>query len=283
MKKTVFSLLCILLALSYNAQSHRFLYEYTFKIDSLDRSKSEKELMVLDIGKEGSRFYSFERAQYDSVRESEIKKAIQTKSTHIDFTHIRDRSKVRSRVTKKYPDYQTTLHTTIGSDDLAVLYDAKMEWSISKETRTIKGLKAQKATGSLAGRQWTAWYTPEIPLQDGPYRFAGLPGLILEISDSKGDHVFTFAGNRKHKDLRLQENEKGIPVSEKKFNELWKIYVKDPAKSTRMILADPDVKITMSDGSGRIIPQAEMIRNNEIRLKEKLQKNNNFIDLTLYR
>lgn len=283
MKKTVFSLLCILFAICCNAQSHRFLYEYNFKMDSLDRSKSEKELMVLDIGKEGSRFYSFERAQYDSIRESEMKKAMQSKSTHIDFTHIRDRSKVRTRVTKKYPDYRTTLHSKIGSDDLAILYEAKMDWLISKETRTIKGLKAQKATCSLGGRLWTAWYTPEIPFQDGPYRFAGLPGLILEVTDSKGDHVFTFAGSHKHTDLQLQEKQKGTPVSEKKFNELWKIYFKDPAKSTRMILGDPDIKITMSDGSGRIIPQAEMIRNNEIRLKEKLLKNNNFIDLTLYR
>jgi len=53
---------------------------------------------------------------------------------------------------------------------------------------------AQKATTSFAGRQYIAWFTPEIPVPDGPYKFNGLPGLIIEIADLKDHYHFKLTG-----------------------------------------------------------------------------------------
>lgn len=39
----------------------------------------------------------------------------------------------------------------------------------------------QKATCDFAGRKWIAWFTTEIPIQDGPYKFYGLPCAYCEI------------------------------------------------------------------------------------------------------
>ena len=61
-----------------------------------------------------------------------------------------------------------------------------LEWSFSDETTdSIMGYDCRKATVEFAGRNYTAWFTPEIPLPFGAYKFGGLPGLILKIEDAE--------------------------------------------------------------------------------------------------
>jgi GLPGLI family protein len=43
------------------SQTNRFIYEYTFKMDSLNKSNINKELMFLDVNKDKSEFYSYKR------------------------------------------------------------------------------------------------------------------------------------------------------------------------------------------------------------------------------
>ena len=43
----------------------------------------------------------------------------------------------------------------------------------------------------LENRKFTAWFTSDIPSHDGPFRFKGLPGLIVEVYDL--NHYFTFS------------------------------------------------------------------------------------------
>lgn len=60
----------------------------------------------------------------------------------------------------------------------------KIEWELNNgQEKNINGFKALQATGEFRGRDYIAWYTPEIPIRTGPWKFSGLPGLILEISD----------------------------------------------------------------------------------------------------
>lgn len=64
------------------------------------------------------------------------------------------------------------------------------EWSISDETKTIAGYPCIKATTTYRGRTWTAWYAPQIPVSFGPWKLHGLPGLILEATDSKNEITY---------------------------------------------------------------------------------------------
>lgn len=57
------------------------------------------------------------------------------------------------------------------------------EWQLSTENKIIDGQRCLKATIRQFGRDWTAWYAPHIPVSDGPYKFRGLPGLIVDIYD----------------------------------------------------------------------------------------------------
>ena len=55
----------------------------------------------------------------------------------------------------------------------------ELQWEIEDSTTTILGFECIKAKADYHGRQWTAWFTPEIPVSDGPWKLRGLPGLIL--------------------------------------------------------------------------------------------------------
>lgn len=69
----------------------------------------------------------------------------------------------------------------------------KPEWEITDESKYIIGFQCFKANADYRGRRWTVWFTPEIPIQDGPWKLCGLPGLILEAED--GGKVYHFLAN----------------------------------------------------------------------------------------
>lgn len=66
-----------------------------------------------------------------------------------------------------------------------------LNWNLVAEFKDISGYKCQKATTKFRGRNYEAWFTSEIPLSFGPWKFGGLPGLILEIYDQTGEVYFS--------------------------------------------------------------------------------------------
>lgn len=70
-----------------------------------------------------------------------------------------------------------------------------LEWSFNdEETDSIIGYDCRKATVEFAGRSYIAWFTPEIPLPFGPYKFGGLPGLILKLEDAERQYIWVAVG-----------------------------------------------------------------------------------------
>ncbi len=70
-----------------------------------------------------------------------------------------------------------------------------LEWKFNdEETDSIMGYDCRKATVEFAGRSYTAWFTPEIPLPFGPYKFGGLPGLILKLEDAEQQYIWETMG-----------------------------------------------------------------------------------------
>ena len=65
-----------------------------------------------------------------------------------------------------------------------------MQWTLGSEKQSICGYQCQKATCHWRGRDYEAWFTSQIPLKSGPWKFGGLPGLIMKIHDTK--HLYTW-------------------------------------------------------------------------------------------
>lgn len=61
-----------------------------------------------------------------------------------------------------------------------------LKWLESDEIEQNLGYSCRKATMTVDGKHWTAWYSEDLPFDNGPAEFSGLPGLILRLSDDKG-------------------------------------------------------------------------------------------------
>lgn len=89
------------------------------------------------------------------------------------------------------------LDAPIGNKEYFYHEKINMKWNILKQFKDINGYKCQKASTSYGGRTWEAWFTKDIPINAGPYKFKGLPGLILEISDTTQSYIFKFYSFKK--------------------------------------------------------------------------------------
>jgi GLPGLI family protein len=65
---------------------------------------------------------------------------------------------------------------------------------MTNEKQVILSYLCQKATATFRGRDYIAWFTMNIPIDNGPWKFGGLPGLILKIMDTKNDFVYECEG-----------------------------------------------------------------------------------------
>ncbi len=65
-----------------------------------------------------------------------------------------------------------------------------ISWELLNETKNINSFSCQKAIGNFRGRTYTVWFTNDIPVSLGPWKLNGLPGLILEATDSLNQFQF---------------------------------------------------------------------------------------------
>lgn len=63
-------------------------------------------------------------------------------------------------------------------------------WKITTETKKIKDYTCYKATTTFRGNNFEAWFTPDIPINAGPWKWYGLPGLIVEATDTDKSEVY---------------------------------------------------------------------------------------------
>jgi len=216
MKKYLF--ITLLFIISHTSFSHEKVlgsaylkcqYEHTYLKDTLDIS-TKNDLLILQIGENISKSYSYYTFQIDSLVKTpdgdRVWKEIFDQSLK-DWKIHRDHSKwmnsfprVRNTtyVYKNYPEGSMTITDRIGSD--RVIYEDTLNaqnWQITDSVKTILGYECQQATCSFRGRQWTAWFTTDIPVSDGPWKLGGLPGLIMEVYDIGKHYSFTMIGLEK--------------------------------------------------------------------------------------
>ena len=283
----------------YSSQIQRFTYEYDFITDSTNRAAAKKEIMLLDIQNSGSKYYSYDIFVTDSIISAELEKQGDSGTPWgIVKPNSNFKGSIRSKVNKEYPDYKTYLHASLSSDFYKIEETDKPVWKIHPEKVKIGSYSSQKATTKYLGRQWTAWFCTDLPFQDGPYKFYGLPGLIVKLEDKAQTHVMTLIGNKTVKEPVIQKKNENhafgpqseIAINNQQFKKLWQEHVRDPNKITRQKMAalgndaQGNSNFSFRDGAtGKKLDPNEVMRNNEKQFRENLKKSNNRLDFDLYR
>ncbi|MNU13568.1 hypothetical protein D3C71_16070 [compost metagenome] len=297
MKKISLALLLII-GFSSFAQN-RFFYDYKFIPDSTDKANVLKEIMLLDIDKSGSKYYGQEKFIADSTSQADLERQLKLSPNNISISRNDKPGMISYKVTKQYPDFKTHLFTRISNDSYKIEEDKKPEWKILPDKQKIGEYNAQKATTKYGGREWTAWFSTDLPFQDGPYKFYGLPGLIVKIEDKTGSHSLTLVGNKTiqtttEKEMNLPQGVqlygmggKDIEINKAQFKKAWKAYKSDPTKNMREMMSKNSdtnkiVFKTKTPDGREISDPNQVFREMEKKAKEGFKKNNNPIEPELY-
>ena len=260
------------------AQNKRFIYEYKFISDSTKIDDVKTEMMFLDTTKDGSKYYSYTVFNSDSLMKVDLEKQLAATGS-INVKSDMQKGSVRYSVTKTYPDYKINHHRRLGMEAYNISDDRKINWKILPEKEKIGEWNAQKAEADFAGRHWIAWFSTDIPIQDGPYKFNGLPGLIVKIEDKTGSHKMELKGIKNitgNVDINVFEV-KEIAVNSKQFQKVLKEYENDPTKGIKQIhMGGTSIILTGKDGTSTKIAKEQ-----EERLKARIKKDNNRIELDI--
>ena len=204
-------------------------YRVTYDVKSVNDTTQvpylyKEDEMRLDIGKNDiSVFYSYSVQYRNQIIQSQLA------SDTPDWDQIPKKGSIGWMLYKNYPEKGRTLTTEqVGMTEYQC--DEPEEyptWSlVADSTTVILDYECQQAITWFKGRKWVAWYAEDIPLNEGPWKLWGLPGLVLRAHDSQRQYCFEGIGLEQ---CETQEQMTFIPskrerVSQKDLRKLKRSY-----------------------------------------------------------
>lgn len=261
MKKTLLFLLFIVSGLL--TSQNRFKYQLKFKIDSTNREFVQEEIFNLDVDTNGSIFYSEVLAKLDSLKSANPSA----------YENRKFEPKLDYLISYDYNNQEVLFAETIGAAMYKVKEPREIKWTISDEVKKHGKYNVQKATTRFGNRDWIAWFSKDLSVFDGPYKFKGLPGLIVEMYDAKKDYVFELYQIQKINKLYSfnyfeKLGLKTLSVDYEKYHKLKKEDEENPEKALLQIQGFDKMNIPAS--------QMKVIKEQLLNRRKKL---NNSIEL----
>lgn len=189
-------------------------FRLTYQPDSTDPAK-RSEILYLLLGKTLSKFQSRGEQAFDSLLAVYEAMPVNQANASIPTSQL---------IALAYSRFHYTIYKIAASRQV-YYYDRitstryryeepanTLNWIITPATATVAGYTCQRATASYGGWQWEAWFTREVPVSEGPYKFYGLPGLIVKVSDTRQHYVFELTKLTKPTTERLVTLPKKAPI-----------------------------------------------------------------------
>ncbi|WP_407484163.1 GLPGLI family protein [Elizabethkingia meningoseptica] len=260
--KLIFIMLCVTSIIS--AQNSSIIYALTYKPSTQDVYTKKKTFFLDIIGNE-SVFRQDFRRNSDSL--------IHYKGTYGYGYNLNFNDQMYIKKNLKNNKIVKYAISPISKDIFYIPVTETLNWKLLPETQTIDNIKCQKAETDYGGRHWTAWFTQEIQIQEGPYIFHGLPGLIIEISDTSKEYIFRLSKITKFNHNSLFVLGGGKEINWNIFNKIQQDYYNDPLSFVKV----GGYKAVENDGQGGYKKIDFRIRT--LSTQEYIRKNDNIIEL----
>ncbi|WFB67781.1 GLPGLI family protein [Chryseobacterium sp. WX] len=269
--KSFFTLTALLVTALVQSQTHRFIYDLQYKMDSTEAGY-EKVNMILDITPKEVKFYGKDLAIRDSLN-----KKFGTNFSYTDMTGQVVKRKINSFDNENFINIKNGYYTFKTID--------KINWTIADEIKKVENYTLQKATTKFGGRSWTAWFCKDIPFNEGPFKLRGLPGLIFELSDAKKNFLYTLVKSRELPEvsptsdfLESSFGNKAIPINEKQKHKLLMEFYNDPFAFERNNISksNNDLRININ---GKEIHNVDELNTQTKSMQEVIRKYNNPIEI----
>lgn len=211
MKKITLLLFCLVCAATVFGQNAQIKVQYTAtKPVWMSKGETASTKMLLLSGPESSRYFNPMSQLVDSMTSTpEGAKRLKEMQFKAWVTQGPDGSITVNKSKSNVPDKRVKLYVDKDfSDGVITVYDEwamepgvytesvdEMQWTIVEDsTKNILGYECILGETDYHGRRWKAWFSPEIPVQDGPWKFHGLPGLILLVETDGAPFRFEATG-----------------------------------------------------------------------------------------
>ena len=173
-------------------------YKTLYYLDTTQRKNATlmRGSFVLQIGRKASKYYELTTDRYERIRTdaktlanymSQMEAEIERGALSGDYSGMPLLSRVDALVIYTgYPANRRTVQDAVFLDYYVYEDDAEpQQWTlVTDSVRQILGYTCRQAVCSYRGRDYEAWYAPEIPVSAGPWKFSGLPGLIMSVRDA---------------------------------------------------------------------------------------------------
>lgn len=246
MKKNIILFYLLIAHIASFSQKYKAVYNVQFSYNSNDLTKIQKENMILIIDDESSVFASENFLKQDSVLRLVEKKVISPAEIMANPKQNSFKTKFNNFLIKNYSNKTYKVFNKLGLDYYHYLTNNTIVWALKQDTLTINNLLCYKAITNFEGRNYEAWYTQEIPISDGPYKFWGLPGLIIQINDTEKHYNFKLISFERPSETYTKVpyfESKSIEVNYEKFKIINKEFLENPLKQ----LSDRGMKIIGND------------------------------------
>lgn len=269
--KNTLTIAAVLMIIFCKAQTHRFIYELQYKMDSTEAGY-EKLNMILDITSKEVKFYGKGLAITDSLN-----KKFGMNSSYTDMTGQVVKRKLNSFDNENFINIKNGYYSFKTTDQI--------HWAISDETKKIENYTLQKANTTFGGRNWIAWFCKDIPFNEGPFKLRGLPGLIFELSDTKKNFIYTLLKSQELPKIYSTEDflesnfgNKAIPINQKQKHKLIMEFYNDPFAFERNNFkkSNNDLKININ---GKEIHNVDELNTQTKSMQEVIRKYNNPIEI----
>ncbi|WP_300684932.1 GLPGLI family protein [Chryseobacterium sp.] len=196
MKQKLLGFFVLFLVVMSYGQTTRYIYETLVNPDSINLVTMKSERTFLDVKNDRSLFISENKLVRDSIFtsfKSEVKE--NNKKEEKEFSKLEGKKYNEPTffeyfIIKNIPEQKIYFYDRAAGKQIYYQEDRPIRWEITKDIEKQNGYAAQKAVTNFGGRTWTAWFTKDIAVSDGPYKFSGLPGLIVKLEDDNGDYKF---------------------------------------------------------------------------------------------